>query len=147
MKLIKIYFISFFIIILIFACSQKTEEIKYNSDECSYCTMQIRDNKYATEIVSDDGSVYKFDSIECMTGYALVKNIVEDESQKFYVCDFNNPGNLIDVRKSFFVQNKNFRSPMGLNVQAFSSDADRNDFVKSNGGDKINWENVVNLVK
>ncbi len=143
----KIFIVYFFIIILISACSQKTEEIKYNSDECSYCTMQIRDNKYAAEIVSDDGTVYKFDSIECMTGYALVKNIVKDESIKFYVCDFKNPGNLIDARKAFFVQNKNFRSPMGLNVQAFASESQRQEFVKSNGGDKTSWENVVNMVK
>ena len=147
MKFIKIYSISLFIIVLVFACSQKTEEIKYNSDECAYCTMQIRDNKYAAEIVSDEGSVYKFDSIECLTGYALVKNIIEDKSQKFYVCDFNNPDNLIDARKAYFVQNKNFRSPMGLNVQAFSSEADRNEFVRSNGGDKTSWEKVVNMVK
>ena len=143
----KYHIVFFFVIIFIFACSQKTEEIKYGSDECAYCTMQIRDNKYAAEIVSDDGTVYKFDSIECLTGFTLVKNIVGDESQKFYVNDFMKPGNFIDARKSYFVHNKNFSSPMGLNVQAFASETEQKNFIKENGGDKISWEDVIELVK
>ena len=143
----KYHIVFFFVIIFIFACSQKTEEIKYDSDECAYCTMQIRDNKYAAEIVSDDGTAYKFDSIECLIGFALVKNIVEDESQKFYVNDFMKPGNFIDARNSYFVHNKNFSSPMGLNVQAFASETEQENFIKENGGEKISWENVIELVK
>jgi len=134
---------------LIISCSEKkeTETINYGSDECSYCTMRISDNKYAAEIITSDGKVYKFDSIECLTGFAIVKNYIEDESQKFYVNDFKNPGNFIDARKSFFVHNKNFSSPMGLNVQAFSTENERDMFEKKNGGDKISWEDVMKLAQ
>ena len=147
MKFIKRYIVYLLLIVLISACSQKTEEIKYDSDECAYCTMQIRDNKYAAEIVADDGTVYKFDSIECLTGFTLVKNIVGDESQKFYVNDFMKPGNFIDARNSYFVHNKNFSSPMGLNVQAFASETEQENFIKENGGENISWEDVVKMVK
>lgn len=137
--------IMFFLILV--SCSKKTEEINYNSDECDYCTMRISDNKFTAEIITDENKVYKFDSIECLVGFALAKNILDDKSLTFFVCDYLNPGNFIDVKKGFFVHNNEFTSPMGLNVQAFSSQSDREKFVKENGGSQISWEKVVNMVK
>ncbi len=147
MKLIKNFFVLFIIVFLISSCAQKTEEIKFNSDECAYCTMPIGDNRFASEIISDEGKVYKFDSIECLTGFAIAKNYVGDNSQTFYVMDFLKPGNFLKARKSFFSANKKFSSPMGLNVQAFATETERDMFLKQNGGTKISWIDVVNMVK
>jgi copper chaperone NosL len=147
MKFVKNYFFLLIVIILISSCSQKTEEIKFNSDECDYCNMQIGDNRFAAEMISDEAKIHKFDSIECLTGFAITKNFVDDNSQSFYVMDFLKLGNFINARKAFYLNNNNFHSPMGLNVQAFATETERDMFSKKNGGDKISWEDVVKMVK
>jgi len=144
-------FVSFFSLILLFgmltSCQKKAEEIIYNNDECEYCRMQIGDNRYAAQIIVKNDKVYKFDSIECLIGFTLVKNIVENDSVSYYVCNFSNPGNFIEVKNSFFVHNKDFMSPMALNVQTFSSQSEREKFAKENGGTEISWDEVVEMVK
>ena len=137
----------FLLFVTLTSCSKKAEEINYNNDECNYCRMQISDSRYAATIVVKNDKLYKFDSIECLIGFTLVKNIVENGSMAFYVCDFSNPGNFIEVKNSFFLHNNNFMSPMALNVQAFSSQSEREKFVKENGGEEISWDDVVNMVK
>ena len=148
MKLLN--FVSVLSLILFYftitSCSKKVEEINYSNDECDYCRMQITDNRYAAKIVEKNDSLYKFDSIECLIGFTLVKNVSENDSVTFYVCDFFHPGNFIEIKNSFFVHNDDFMSPMALNVQSFSSQSDREKFVKENGGEEISWDDVVNMV-
>lgn len=135
------------LLVIVSSCSKSPEPINYNSDECEYCHMQIVDNQFAAEIVTDKGKVYKFDSIECLAGFALVKNLVEDQNQNLYVNDFNDGGNFLDIRKSFFTHNPDFCSPMGLNVQTFKTKTEAEKFVKENGGAELNWNDVIKLVK
>jgi copper chaperone NosL len=135
------------LVIILTSCSKKPQEINYNSDECDYCTMQIRDNRFAAEIINGENKVYKFDSIECLIGFALAKNILDDKSLSLFVCDYQNPGNFIEARNSFFTHNENFTSPMGLNVQAFSSESECEKFMKENGGKKLKWDDVVKMAK
>jgi copper chaperone NosL len=148
MKLNRISTVLFFLLIVIISsCTNGTKEINYSKDECDYCKMQISDNRFAAEIITNEGTVYKFDSIECLIGYLLVKNVTDSDSVKFYICDFLNPGRFIEMRNSFFVHNNDFMSPMGLNVQAFSTESECKKFVKANGGKQISWDKVVEMVK
>ena len=109
--------------------------------------MQISDNRYGSEIVTDKGKVFKFDEVGCMIEYAMVKNFIGDENQKFLVTDFATPETFIDATTAFFVQNDNFRSPMGSNVMAFESEVSRQKFVAESGGSLLNWLDVIELVK
>lgn len=108
--------------------------------------MLITDNKYGAEIVSDKGKTYKFDSIECLIGFALMKNLLDGETQSLLVSDFSNPGNFTDARNAYYVQNNNFRSPMGLNVSAFADKNKSDKFISENGGQNIGWLDVIQLV-
>src|SRR4030066_2072292 len=103
-------------------CKTDPEPINYGHDECEFCRMLITDNRYGAEIVTDKGRVFKFDEVGCMIEYAMVKNFIGDANQKFLVTDFANPETLIDASSAFFVQNENFRSPMGSNVMAYDSE-------------------------
>ncbi len=147
MKIIKIFVMISFVIVLLAGCEQKPEPIKYGEDECELCRMKIMDYKYGAELVTDKGKVYKFDSIECLIGYSLNKNLIGNENHLMLVSDYSNPGNLVDAKKSFYVHNNNFRSPMGLNVSAFGSEAEQLKFVEENSGEKLNWIEVIELVK
>ncbi|MGB5288980.1 MAG: hypothetical protein WBN42_10875, partial [Ignavibacteriaceae bacterium] len=52
------------LLFLLASCGSKPEPINYGKDECEFCRMQISDNRYGAELVTDKGKVYKFDSIE-----------------------------------------------------------------------------------
>jgi copper chaperone NosL len=134
-------------LLIISGCKAGPEPINYGQDECEFCRMQITDNRYGSEIVTDKGKVFKFDEVGCMIEYALVKNYIGDANQKFLVTDFAAPDTFIDATEAFFVQNDNFRSPMGSNVMAFESEISRQKFVAENNGHLLNWVDVIEMVK
>ena len=134
------------IILTLTSCGSKPEPINYGHDECEFCRMLVTDNKYGAELVTDKGKIYKFDSIECMIEFSLVKNTLGDTNNKLLTTDFDNPGNFIDARNSVYVMNDKFGSPMGLNVTAFNGRT-RKKFISENGGEKLSWVEVIELAK
>jgi copper chaperone NosL len=134
-------------LIIIPSCGSEPEPIDYGHDECEFCRMLISDNKYGAELVTDKGKIYKFDSVECMIEFSLVKNTLGDTNNKLLITDFNNSGNFIDARNSFYVKNENFRSPMGLNVTAFKTKEASEKFMNDNSGEFFSWLDVIELVK
>jgi copper chaperone NosL len=132
---------------LLTSCDQKTEAINYGQDECAFCTMKINDDKYSAKIATSEGELDKFDSIECLTDYALVKNYLDDTEKSFMISEYNSPGNFIDARKSMYVHNNNFPSPMGLNVMAFESKETAEKFMNDNGGELMIWNDIIDLVR
>lgn len=148
-KSFNIYHIVFIFLILLTlaSCGSEPDPIDYGNDECEFCRMLITDNKYGAELISDKGKIYKFDSMECLVEFSLVKNTLGDTNNKLLVTDFYNPGNFINCRESSYVKNDKFRSPMGLNVTAFSSEEHAQKFISENEGDKISWVEVIELVK
>ena len=145
--------LSFTLLILIIlhlplsGCKTDPEPINYGHDECEFCRMLITDNRYGSEIVTDKGKVLKFDEVGCMIEYAMVKNFIGDANQKFLVTDFASPESFMDANSAFYVENENFRSPMGLNVSAFNSEISRRKFISESGGSILNWVDVIELVK
>ena len=135
------------IVVLLVSCDNKIESIHYGQDECAFCTMKINDDKYSAMIVTAVGELYKFGSLECLTDFALVMNYVDDTEQSFMISDYNSPGTFIDTRKSMYVHNDNFPSPMGLNVLAFDSKEIAEKFMNENGGELMTWIDVVDLVR
>ena len=91
--------------------------------------------------------MYKFDSIECLIEFALTKNLIGDDKQLFLVTNFSKPGELIDAKAGFYIHNPNFRSPMGLNVSAVASETELKNFLTTNGGKKLEWVDVIEMVK
>lgn len=134
-------------IITLASCGSEPEPINYGHDECEFCRMLVTDNKYGAELVTDKGKIYKFDSIECMIEFSLVKNTLGDTNNKLLITGFDNPDNLVDARNSVYVKNDKFRSPMGLNVTAFNSEEQAQKFISENGGEKLSWVEVIELVK
>jgi copper chaperone NosL len=140
----------FFFLLFIFlttSCGSQPEPINYGHDECEFCRMQISDNRYGSELVTDKSKVYKFDSVECLIEFAMVKNLIGDSNQKFLITDFAIPESFTDATSAFYVHNDDFRSPMGLNVSAFDSEISRQKFVAESGGNLLNWIDVIELVK
>lgn len=142
-----IILLNLFLILNFYGCKAEPEPIIYGQDECDFCRMQITDNRYGSELVTDKGKVFKFDEVGCMINYGLVKNLIGDANQKFLITDFAAPESFIDATDGFYVHNEDFRSPMGLNVMAFDSEPSRQKFVAENNGHLLDWIDVIELVK
>ncbi len=50
--------------------------------------MLITDNKYGAELITTKGKIYKFDSMECLVEFSLVKNTLGDITNNLFVTDF-----------------------------------------------------------
>lgn len=146
--ILKSFLLVLFLLLLILSgCKAGPEPINYGHDECDFCRMLITDNRYGAELVTDKGKIFKFDEVGCLIEYAIVKNFLGDANQQFLVTDFSKPETLINATKAFFVENENFRSPMGSNVMAFDSEVSRQKFTAESGGNLLNWLDVIELVK
>lgn len=129
--------------VLLVACGSDPEPINFGEDNCAHCRMMITDEKYGAELVTDKGKIYKYDSIECLLEQLYHQTFREDQIGSMWVIDFSNPRTLIDAKTAYYTQNDEFRSPMGLNVQAFQSEDDFNKFFNENGGEKLTWEELL----
>lgn len=139
------YLTILFAIFLLISCSPSPEPIDYGNDICDFCKMNITDNKYAAELVTSKGKVYKFDSIECLFQLKEMEFKVDDEIHSEWVNDFSNPGELIDLRKAFFLKSYVFRSPMGMNVLSVSSEEKLNEIKSQYGGEVLTYNEVRKL--
>lgn len=101
--------------------SQEPAEINYHSDECTYCKMVISDSRFASQIVSEKGRSYPFDSMECMAAYSIHNPEMVDGS-RFYVSDLTNAGNWLSLEEALLYESGEVQSPMGLSLFALPKD-------------------------
>ncbi len=139
-KIITSILVLFFI-----SCYKKPEPIEYGKDVCDLCKMNITDNKFAAEIITTKGKIYKFDSIECLFQFKQYALDTEEKIHSEWVNDFSNPRTFIDLRKAFFLHSEVFRSPMGLNVLSFSTQEKLNEILNQYGGHVMKYDEVMNL--
>ncbi|MEC5394934.1 nitrous oxide reductase accessory protein NosL [Bergeyella sp. RCAD1439] len=103
-----------------FSCTSKeVEPFVLGKDQCSHCKMVIQDARYATELITEKGRVYKFDDLACMEAYAK-ENSSGIGQARFYVSDFATL-DLFPLEKAFKITGGQVKSPMNGNVAAFKS--------------------------
>jgi len=141
------FLISLSVLFYLIGCTPKPEEINYGSDACSYCKMNITDNKFAAEIVSNKSKIFKFDSIECLLAFKFEKSISQEEINSEWVCDFSNPGKFIELHNAYYLQNDELRSPMGLNVLCASTKEKLDQIKKNYGGTEISFSELKKLAE
>lgn len=133
------------ILFFILSCSPKAPEpIVPGKDVCEYCKMVITDIKFAGEIITKTGKIYKYDSIECTGADFLSK---KDTVKNVYVPNYMNPGEFIEAEKAFYLISDNVRSPMGLNVSAYKTEEDAKNVQKIKGGKIYDWEALLLIIQ
>ncbi|PKL88861.1 MAG: hypothetical protein CVV23_07945 [Ignavibacteriae bacterium HGW-Ignavibacteriae-2] len=125
-------------------CSNSPSPINYGEDNCEYCLMLITDPKYGSELMTDKGKIYKFDSVECLAAYSFKNDPLNNWTK--WVTDFYNPNNLINLKSAYFLKSQKLRSPMGLNLSAFSKGDHLQTIRNEFGGTKISWIELAKYV-
>lgn len=132
--------------VLLAACAPEPEPIRYGEDQGAFCKMTISDARYGAELVTKTGKVYKFDSVECLTGYLHAAPEAQRTIHSLWVTDFERPGTLIDAETALFLHSDRLRSPMGMNLTAFSPEAVPDVLRETYGGEVLEWPGVLTLV-
>ena len=131
-----------FLSLSFFSCA-KTEAvpIKLNVDTCDFCKMTIADGKYAAEVITDKGRVYKFDDFSCMSNYA--KENSNTKIAAYYVNDYKQDNVLIPATTAFFLSGGTIQSPMRGGIIALSNEKDANEFATKLEAKPVAWEAVI----
>lgn len=132
-------FASAFVTILILAgCSQEPQTVHIHQDDCSHCRMIISDMRFATQLVTDKGKAYKFDSVECMIQFSNENKKITGNA-KMWVSIYNRPGTWIGIDDAFLVEAESVKSPMGMNWFAVSEENIAERYVKEHTGKLLDW--------
>ncbi|HOJ07428.1 MAG TPA: nitrous oxide reductase accessory protein NosL [Ignavibacteriaceae bacterium] len=135
------------ITILLIGCSKEPKPISYGEDECEFCKMLVMDKRYGSEMVTDKGKIYFFDSIECLVGYLENQKMTKADYHSLWVSNYSDPGNIIDAEKAIYLKNDSLRSPMGLNVLAVENEAQLGPILQEFGGTKLKFKDLSELVR
>jgi len=142
--------LSLFLLPLLLSCKTepKPVPIEFGKDACYWCKMTITDQRFGAEIVTKKGKVYKYDDVACMINHFWEDpEITEKSVAMFLVVDYAHPGKLIDATRAIYVQSEAIHSPMASDVAAFENVEDAETFIKKNGGEVLNWAQVMDLVR
>ncbi len=125
-----------------FSCA-KTEvvPIKLNVETCDFCKMTIADGKYAAEVISEKGRVFKFDDIMCMIHYG--KENANTKMAAHYVNDYTQDNVLIPAKTAFFLSEGTIQSPMRGGIIAFSSENEAKEFGIKLKAKPVTWGAVI----
>ena len=122
------------------ACNNAPEPVSYGKDACAHCKMTIMDKRFAAEVITARGKIFKFDAVECMVDFLKEKpEIAKNGNSTFLVSDFSNPGQFVDAMQSFFLNDKSLSSPMGSNLAAFISKGSAETLVKDKSAKIYTW--------
>ena len=97
----------------------------FPEDECAHCRMSVSDPKYASQIISENGDVFKFDDLSCLEKFR--KEHTEVKISAIFVKDFES-AQWLQYEKSIIVKT-GIETPMGSGKVAVSS-SDRATAVK-----------------
>lgn len=123
------------------ACSNiKPDPIKLNKDNCDFCKMAIADGRFAAELITQKGRIYKFDDFECMLRY-------KKENQKTpylsaWVNDYTANNVLISAETAFYVSSEKIKSPMRGDIAAFALKEKANTFAREWRANVSNWTEI-----
>jgi len=132
------------LLLLLSACiNQEPKEVNLHTDECAYCKMVISDRQFASQLVSDKGKSYPFDSIECMAAYAYQTPDIGDNS-KLYAADYTRRGEWLLLDDADIYHAESVPSPMGLSLFALP---DQDPIpAEISDAENMSWNETINFV-
>ena len=139
---ISILFLSIF---ALFSCNTRPEPIKLGVDLCSFCKMNIADNHFGAEIVSNDGEIFKFDDMHCLTTFLKENNLTKNNIKAMYSANFCGNHDLIKADENLLLYKSDLlHSPMNGNIAAFDNrDSLAAVRTKFEGGMPLNWDELI----
>jgi copper chaperone NosL len=130
------------LILMLVACSVEPQPIKYGTDNCDYCKMTIVDKRFAGEVVTTKGKVYKFDDVRCVVDFLHDGTVKQENVEGTYLTSYDGNNDFVRVEQSYYCKAEELRSPMGGNIAAFKDEASRDKVNQQMQGRVVTWEEI-----
>ena len=143
-KSIFVVFCLFLLFFVSLACQKKPVSIPSGDYQCHNCKMLISDLRFHSQKINTKGKHFHYDSIECMVWDRLKSD--SHNKDKFYVKDIQN-NNYIQAGEAFYLRSSALPSPMGANLSAYSSQADRDQALQNYAGINLSFANMIDYVQ
>ncbi len=124
------------------SCSHEPKAINFGKESCDFCKMTIMDGKFASECISTKGKLFKFDDPHCLITFLRNGGVWRNEVEDVYFSDFSKNNSWIKSQQVLLLKSENLHSPMGGNMAAFSSEADRNKMQQQVNGELLVWKDI-----
>lgn len=139
--------IGFSVLSIFFGCSPEPKPIQFNVDKCDHCMMQISDIQYGAELVTNKGKIYKFDAVECLAAYLNAGETGSEDVHSLWLINYQYPKTFVAVDSAVILLSKSLKSPMSLNLTAFSSMNAVEKYIKRSDDKILNWAETRSYVK
>lgn len=143
-------YLSLLLIILLISVSCKKEtrpvDVDPAVDICASCKMNITKLNFASEIIMNDGRVFKFDDINCMNTFVNRNRIKKSEVKAIFVRDYETSEWInVDKDKVYFLRSKSKRifTPMDSGIIIFNNRERAERFAKENDCEFLSFEEIV----
>jgi copper chaperone NosL len=131
------------VLMLFASCAGGFKQINYGKDACDNCRMTIIDKKFAVEILSVKGKVFKFDELMCAKQFVDDGKIGTKQIKDIYVNNFNKPGEFIQLYESFVASGELLNSPMGGKMATFATEQEAAQFIGSHAGTSVAPKSII----
>lgn len=126
------------------SCNIQPQPIAAGKTNCDFCKMTIMDLKFATELITTKGKIYKFDDAHCLVAYLKSGIIDKKDIKETYFTDYKDANKFIPASAAFLLASEALHSPMNGNIAAFATEEERNNLHAQINGDTISWDKLYN---
>lgn len=117
--------------------------IHYDVDTCDYCRMTIADARFAAQIVTRTGKLYRFDDPGCVVSFLASNKIPATDIRSIWLNDHANPETRVNANDAVFVVSDRIKAPMNGGMAAFGTPAAAASLQSLVGGLLRNWSEVL----
>ncbi|MBD2847695.1 nitrous oxide reductase accessory protein NosL [Paenibacillus sp. IB182496] len=110
------------------------EPINEETDRCVICNMAIKDDQYATQIITKDGQSLKFDDLGDMNVWKTENGTATIGAA--FVRDYETL-QWLDYEKAYYVYDAEIRTPMAFGIVSFESEEKAEAFIAEQGKGKL----------
>ena len=117
--------------------------IHYDADACDHCRMTIAEPKFAAQLVTRTGQIYRFDDPGCLASFVAAGRVATREVHGIWVNDYAHPEARVPGADALFVISERVRAPMNGGAAAFGSRDAAAAFQASMGGRLAHWADLL----
>jgi copper chaperone NosL len=129
-------------VLLISGChkaANSPEDISAN-DTCYFCKSAITEPTFAAELITKDGSLYKFDDMACLI--ASTKVMGKENIKSFYVMD-DSSKTWLPADQARYVHSDKLHTPKGGGYIAFKDASKAQDLASRFQAELLNFNDLV----
>lgn len=121
-------------------------DIHYDTDACDHCRMTISDPKFAAQLVTRTGKIYRFDDPWCLASFVAAGRVPDRDVHSIWLNDHAHPESRVMSGDALFVVSDSIRAPMNGGAAAFGTRDEAEALKSSSGGRIVRWADILGRI-